>query len=140
MYNLNSVSAFEEIESSEVYQIEAAKIDFALELKRLMDQRGLNNAGFAELLGVSRPMVSKLLSGDTNVTVETMAKAAHRLGSRLFIKFVRRGCDARLFEVVSTREHARRSNVAKPESGPGSEYWDIPANDVMRNEIQSAAA
>lgn len=62
-----------------------AKLVFAVQLKKAMDREGVNASELAKRLGVSKPMVSKLLSGETNVTIDTMVKAAHHLRSRLYL-------------------------------------------------------
>jgi|26BtaG_2_1085354.scaffolds.fasta_scaffold04210_7 transcriptional regulator with XRE-family HTH domain len=85
--------------------IEAAKLDFALELKRVMDQGGIKNVDLAQRLEVSKPMVSKLLRGDTNMTIETMVRAAKAVGGNIFIKVVRNNCTPKLFEIVKAEQH-----------------------------------
>lgn len=91
---------FDEIRRGLGYHVEAAKLDFALELKRAMDREKVTHAELAERLGVSRPMVSKLLGGDANVTIETMVKATRCLNSTLHLKMVRPQCTAHFFEVL----------------------------------------
>lgn len=85
--------------------VEAAKLDFALELKRMMDQGDIKNVDLAERLGVSRPMVSKLLRGDANVTIETMARASKAVGGNIFVRILRSNCTPKLFEVVKADHH-----------------------------------
>jgi Plasmid maintenance system antidote protein len=62
-----------------------AKLVFAVQLKKAMDREGVNASELAKRLGVSRPMVSKLLSGETNVTIDTMVRAAYHLRCRLYL-------------------------------------------------------
>lgn len=146
MGNVNAAAFFEKLEASETYQIESAKIDFALELKRLMDQKGLNNAKLASLLGVSRPRISKLLRGDSNVTIESMAQAAYKLDSRIFIKMVRKDAVARLFEVARCSEQARTAEIAHGakvrdvQRAAAAQPWYYPANDIDAHETQPLAA
>ena len=100
-----SGGVFNDIHDDIDFCIEVAKLDFALELKRMMDHGEIKNVELAERLGVSKPMVSKLLRGDTNVTIETMVKASKAVGGELFIKIVRNNCTAKLFEVVKADHH-----------------------------------
>jgi transcriptional regulator with XRE-family HTH domain len=95
------------------FRIEAAKLDFALELKRMMEQNEIKNVDLAERLGVSKPMVSKLLRGDANATIETMVKASKAVGGEFFIKIVRDNCTARIFEVVKAEQQHHRAPEAK---------------------------
>lgn len=137
------------IEESEIFHVESAKVEFALELKRAMDRTGTNSARLAETLGVSRPMVSKLLRGDANATIETMVKASMALGGKLLLRIVRDGSSAQVFEVAKVA-------MAKPRGvGPLSareragcawadHAWTVSANDLQEaqeaNEAQSLAA
>lgn len=105
---------FNSIQGSVEFAVEAAKLDFALELKRMMDQSNINNAELAERLDVSRPMITKLLRGDTNATIETMVKASRAVGGEFFVRIVRKNCTPRLFELAKTErwmtEGGKRKN------------------------------
>jgi transcriptional regulator with XRE-family HTH domain len=141
MASINAAEFFRSLEDSDEFHFESAKLEFAMELKRAMEREGLNNAQLAERLGVSRPMVTKLLRGDANVTIETMVKAARRLGGKLFIRLVRDGSSARFFEVARSamaRPHyvGHLPAAAKHEAQQGA--WYCAAND--ENENQSLAA
>lgn len=94
------------LRGGDAYNVEAAKLDFAMDLRRAMERSEISSAQLAERLGVSRPMVSKLLSGDSNVTIETMVKATRRVNGTLLIKIVRDGCRGRFFEIAQA-EHGR---------------------------------
>lgn len=95
MNNIDAVAFFKEIESSDEFHYESAKLEFALKLKRAMERENLKNAQLVERLGVSRSTVSKLLRGDANVTIETMVKGCRALGGRLFIKIACESYSAR---------------------------------------------
>lgn len=141
MANVSAAEFFRTLESTDEYHFESAKLEFALELKRAMEREGLNNAQLADRLEVSRPMVTKLLRGDANVTIETMVKVARRLGGKLFIRLVRDGSSARFFEVARNamaRPHyvGHLPPTAKPEAQQGT--WYCAAND--EDETQSIAA
>jgi len=50
-------------------------------LQEMMDIRGMTRAQLADAMGVSRPRISQIFSGDcTNLTVRLLARAAHALG------------------------------------------------------------
>lgn len=75
-----------EAEASGLMEMEGAKIDFAISLARLMERSGITRTALAQRLGVSAPMATKILRGDTNVTIETMVKAARAAGGKLHIE------------------------------------------------------
>lgn len=143
---------FRELESSEEFHNEGAKLEFALELKRMMEEAAIKSADLAARLKVSAPMISKLLRGDTNVTIETMVKASRAVGGRLFLKIARDGCDARFIEVarstpklfqIAKDNRARFAAVAQRASAPAhAEHpWNISIpNAKAANETESVAA
>lgn len=123
---------FNDLRASDEFHFEGAKLEFALELKRVMERENVKSVDLAERLGVSAPMVSKLLRGDANVTIETMVKLSRSLGGKLFVKIVRDGCAARLFELAQTEQ--QRAPVHKLPPGfftraVSSAAWNIAAND-----------
>lgn len=138
-----AASKFGNIRATEEFHAESAKVDFAIELKRVMDQKSINNAKLADLLGVSRPMVSKLLRGDTNVTIETMAKAAFKLDSHIMIKVVRNDEVAHLFKLArcgeQLRVHEKVSSKARPAVSIGG-AWHHSANEMVEDEVLPVAA
>jgi transcriptional regulator with XRE-family HTH domain len=125
------MNTFNRIASSEEFHYETAKVEFAIELGRLLRASGIKKAALADRMGVRRPMVSKLLRGDANVTIETMVKAARALGAKLHIKLGPEG--AHLLDVA-------RIDKAM---AAGQSCWVIPANQVGTEngyEAQSLAA
>lgn len=145
---------FQELESSDEFHNEGAKLEFALELKRMMEETATKRADLAMRLKVSRPMISKLLRGDANVTIETMVKACRAVGGKLFLKIAREGCDSRYMEVAKTTPELfqlakdKRAQFAavgqRPrvsDHGDGSELlWKIIPPIQAPNENQSIAA
>lgn len=140
-------SAFLSIDATEQFLVESAKVGFALELKLAMDRAGVTNAQLAELLQVSRPMITKLLRGDANATIETMVKAANALGSKLFLRIIKNGSSAQLFEIARTamakpRAHAVQEAFRRPVCAWADQNWTYSANDLdeTEDEIQPLAA
>ncbi len=63
-------------------------MDFAKDVERAMKVNGVNKSELAGLIGSSPAYVTKLLRGDANYTVETMAKVAVALDADVHIRFV----------------------------------------------------
>lgn len=76
----------EEIESSQEYWYISAKGDLSEIIYRRMEECGMSKAGFAEALGVSRPRVSAILSGDENMTMHLLVRIAQALGCKLNLR------------------------------------------------------
>lgn len=68
--------------------IEAAKLEASEELAKLMETDKVTQAQVSRRGGLSRACVSEWLSNSENVTVETLARAAHAFGRRVQIRFV----------------------------------------------------
>lgn len=131
---------WKEVESSLAYEIEGAKLDFSLALKRVMDQKGMNKARLADVLKVSRPMVSKLLSGEANLTIETMVRYAYSLDSRIFIKIGRKDDVAHVFRIMKNVERIRTSERVPVPRAVKATSWRQPNNGVIEHEAQPVAA
>lgn len=68
------------------YWVEAAIIEFTMDIGRLMDEQGVSRAELARRLGTSRAYVTKLLDGNANFTLETMTKVAMALGGAVHVR------------------------------------------------------
>ncbi len=68
-----------------------AKLDFALDIVKLMDRANVSRAALAKRLDVSAPYVTKVLRGDENVSIDTMVRFARALDAHVSIRV----CDSR---------------------------------------------
>lgn len=68
------------------YWAETARLDFSVLLGEKMDEQKISKTALAEKAGVSKSYVSKVLGGDTNFTIDSMAKFMFALGLRLNIE------------------------------------------------------
>jgi DNA-binding XRE family transcriptional regulator len=69
----------------------------------------LSQEKFANLLGVTQPMVSKLESGEYNYTIEQLWKIAKKLGWKLNINFG--APEAVDYSVIDYRAHFKGNNI-----------------------------
>ncbi|WP_448482222.1 helix-turn-helix domain-containing protein [Pseudoxanthomonas mexicana] len=134
-----------DLRNSDEFILENAKLEFALELKRVMERDHVSNTELAQRLEVSKPMISKLLRGDANATIETMAKASKCLNGKLFIRIIRDGCNARFFEIVKNAHAPEGRRIPPKKAVPVPEYdnlWKFAANDlkVKNDEAEPIAA
>jgi len=61
-------------------QAEVAKVDFATTIDKAIKDKNWTRKEFAEAIGASPAWVTKVLRGDVNLTIETMAKLAMAVG------------------------------------------------------------
>jgi transcriptional regulator with XRE-family HTH domain len=114
-----------EATDSWLLDIEGAKIDFALALNKLMERHSVSRKALAERLGVSLPMITKILRGDTNLTIETMVRATRAANGHLKLELV----DEAII-TVSESERPRESTV------DASQMW---ARRIARRDQSDAA-
>jgi DNA-binding XRE family transcriptional regulator len=67
------------------YEAEDKRIDLVLQIIRLRQERGMTQADLAKAIGTRQANVSRLESGDTNLTLGTLEKVARVLGANLRI-------------------------------------------------------
>lgn len=79
-------SLIEKAKQGDYYWSSKLSMSFAMDIHRLMQQRGLSNVDLAQRIGVSQAYISKVLRGDANFTVQTMAKLASAVGARIHIQ------------------------------------------------------
>lgn len=62
---------------------ESAALDIASDVENAMERNGLNRADLAKIIDSSRSYVTKVLTGDANFTLKTLAKLASALNCQL---------------------------------------------------------
>jgi plasmid maintenance system antidote protein VapI len=80
------VRAFAEPMSLEC-EIEYYKLIAVEELLQFMKREGINRSELAERMGVGPSRITAMLSGDSNLTIDTLVRAAHSVGAELNISF-----------------------------------------------------
>lgn len=79
-------SLFKEAEKDSKYYAEGLKIEIAELIYNAMEKKGINQTRLAELLDVNRAYMSRILKGNVNLTIETLAKIGKGLDSEWKIK------------------------------------------------------
>lgn len=87
----NSLDWYDSIEDDLGYRIEDNKNAFAILLNTLMMEQGINKAELAKRIRKSAPYVTKVLRGDTNLTISSMTALLDAINCELHIKGCRKG-------------------------------------------------
>lgn len=58
------------------------------QIAEYMEETGISKAELAKRMGTSRALVTKVLSGDSNMTLKTLSKILHHLGAKPEIKII----------------------------------------------------
>ena len=62
---------------------DAIKLDLASRIAKCMDRQGISRKQLAEKIGSTKSFITKLLCGESNPTLETIAKVFHALETRV---------------------------------------------------------
>lgn len=65
------------------------------ELLQFMKREGINRSELAERMGVGPSRITKMLSGDENLTIDTLVRAGRAVGADLVQTFVPQGVKGR---------------------------------------------
>jgi transcriptional regulator with XRE-family HTH domain len=99
--------------SSVDYWADGPITQFIEDVWRLMEEQRVSRAELARRLGTSRAYVTKLLGGNANFTLQTMAKVAMALGAQVHVHVADRQVLARwIDEHPSQKEQAGASAEA----------------------------
>ncbi len=88
------------------YWEECAKLDFAIDLERLMDLQGLRKVDLAARLGKSPAYITKVLRGDANLTMDSMVRLARAAGGTLHIHIAPQAAKVRWFDILGQKRAA----------------------------------
>ena len=92
--SISSIERYREwaqkIEKDPLFIAELVKLQFADDLVRLLEARGLKRTELADKLGTNRGYVTRVLNTEYNLSVETMAKIALALDARIELRMLPR--------------------------------------------------
>ena len=81
---MNKIENYELIEAQE-----EVKVDFAIMLNNLLDEKKLSYTDLAKLTGKSKSLVSRIMGGSNNLTIETMVSMLFVLDEKLQAEYGR---------------------------------------------------
>lgn len=64
---------------------EEAKVDFAIMLNNILDDKNISHSELAKLTGSSSSLISRIMSGSENLTIETMVSILFALNEKIVI-------------------------------------------------------
>ena len=71
---------FEEAKTSPRYWLEGSKIEITEKMFLMMKTENVTNSELARRMGVNKAYISRFLQGNTNMTLDTIAKVFFHLG------------------------------------------------------------
>ena len=77
---MNTIEDYELIAAQE-----EAKVDFAIMLNNILDEKNISLSDLAKLTGSSSSLISRIMSGSENLTIETMVSMLFALNEKIAI-------------------------------------------------------
>lgn len=77
---MNTIEDYELIAAQE-----EAKVDFAIMLNNILDDKNVSHSELAKLTGSSSSLISRIMSGSENLTIETMVSILFALNEKIVI-------------------------------------------------------
>ena len=84
-----------------LFEVESAKLKLANKLTDMREALGLTQADLAKKMGVSQQLVSRIESGDDNITLETLVRFLYILGMTFKIDVEKRKKEDETLEFVA---------------------------------------
>jgi len=107
-------------------------MDFAAGVDVLMKRKNISRSELASRIGTSLPYITKVMRGDANFTLETMAKIAMAVDATVDVRLIDNEVMAFTFPLVSSG-----GNQASYSADKYTPIHMSPANECVR-EINSA--
>lgn len=79
------------LEQSDSYWAHNINELFVSELERILSSRDINKSQFAKLAGVSASYITRIMNGNANLSMESMAKLARSIGGVVHVHVAPRG-------------------------------------------------
>ncbi|ATX80651.1 helix-turn-helix protein [Mariprofundus aestuarium] len=83
------------------YKAEAKKIDFACDISRRMNQLGMSKSDLAHAASTSNAYITKVLRGESNLTIESLVKFTEAVDGDLHIHISPKNAHVRWSEVIT---------------------------------------
>ena len=77
---MNTIEDYELIAAQE-----EAKVDFAIMLNNILDEKNISLSDLAKLTGSSSSLIARIMSGSENLTIETMVSMLFALNEKIVI-------------------------------------------------------
>jgi len=112
----NEFSWYENLEHDDDFWAESAKLDFAVAMERMMGKSNLTKSDLARRIGSSPAYITKVLRGDSNLTIHTMVKLARAAEGSLHLHISPRNHAVRWFEKIdggkTTAQQSAKAAIA----------------------------
>lgn len=122
-------------------EVEFSKLIAVEELLQFMKRQGISRSNLAQRLGVAPSRITAMLSGDSNLTIETLVRAGHAVGADLKQTFVPKGHKVRWIHYPSSGVGKHSIQYALKSVSPVTKA-PVPMlnNDTTANQDDANAA
>lgn len=125
MSNTKSSPSLDWFRNLEPDGFEDLKLEFAVAIERALIASGKNRIELASAVGVSPARITKVLCGDSNLTMQVMHKLADALGQKIHLKLAAKGQEMHWFAPAQGQQFV---NIPQSPIGPKGELVQPAAN------------
>jgi len=123
-------------------QVERSKLTIIEELCKFMKREGINRVELAERMGVGPSRITAMLSGDSNLTIDTLVRAGHAVGADLAQTFVPKGHRVSWLHYPKGRSGKRATSFSPAEDlkkVPQAQPPRLPGKRLAKEDVGDAA-
>jgi len=97
----NAFDWYDSLDDDIEYKTEATKIEFAVAISRRMKQLQMSKSDLANAASTSNAYITKVLRGDSNLTIESLVKFSEAVSGDLHIHISPKNAHVRWNEVIT---------------------------------------
>lgn len=137
----NGITWYQELSDDLEFKIEEAKIAFAVELSKQLDHEGIIRRELADNIGTSPAYITKVLRGESNLTIESMIKLSAAAKGELHIHVAPKNSSMRWFGIyVNQAAKAVESGYSWAKATQSTEQGNSWENPGQRGCDESRCA
>lgn len=125
---------YENLDQDNDFWTESAKIDFAVAMEQIMSKSKLSKSDLARRIGSSPAYITKVLRGDSNLTINTMVKLARAADGSLHLHISPQNHAVRWFEKIEGAKNTNRQPIVLEGTA-----WQQFAKNPSHGKISIAA-
>jgi transcriptional regulator with XRE-family HTH domain len=131
-------SRFDEWRDDPDYLYEGVVLELTEQIVARMKERGIRRSDLADRLGTSRAYVTKLLDGQDNMTLKTLARVANALEMKVDAKFIPREHAAKAATKPQTKASVRQKARAAVVVGSASPAKTTAMTPLAAHAVRAA--
>jgi len=97
----DALNWYDSLDDDLEFKTEAKKIEFAFAVSRRMEQLGMSKSDLAHAASTSNAYITKVLRGDSNLTIESLVKFSEAVDGELHLHISPKDAHVRWSEIIT---------------------------------------